>query len=257
MKWIANSIVLSAAAVLFGACGGTNATTPSPSVTSIDVRATAAGAAAFQLNALAHISDGSTRDVTSSSQWQSSNASLATVSPAGAVSIVSDGEVEFRATYQTVTGTLRLLIGQAPLPTFLLSGTVREAGTELALAGARVSASGGSVLGAVATSDVNGRFSFSRLPSGTVVVATAKDGYQTLLNSTVTLSADTDVDVWLFAIAPLDSQGTPATARCRDASWTWTQTRAGACLSQDGVAYPVCPGPLCTSDTITTGRLTR
>ena len=120
--------------------------------------------------------------------------------------VLVNGEVEFRATYQAVTGTLRLLVGQAPpLRTFVLSGTVREAGTETVLPGARIAVSGGSISGALATSDVNGRFSFSSLPTGSLAVEATKDGYLTPLNATVMISEDTNLDVWMFAIVPLDA----------------------------------------------------
>jgi hypothetical protein len=255
MKRITSSILLSVT-LMFGGCTSKAMTAPSASVMSIEVRETSIGGAGFQLNALAQISDGSSRDVTTSAQWQSSNASLAKVSSIGAVSIAGNGEVEFRATYQTVTGSLRLLVGQAPpLPTFVLSGTVREAGTEKVLPGARIAVSGGSIAGALATSDVNGRFSFSSLPTGTLAVETTRDGYLTPLNATVLISEDTNLDVWMFAIVPLDASGALATARCADGSWSWARTRVEACVNQNGIAYPVCPGPLCSTDASTAGHL--
>jgi hypothetical protein len=233
-------------------------TAPSSSVTSVAVTGTSTGVVAFQLKAVASISDGSTRDVTASAQWQTSDAALATVSPVGTVAVTGSGDVEFRATYQTVAGTLRLLVARAPtLPTFILSGTVREAGTQRLLPGARVVVSGGTVSGLSTLSDGNGAFSFSNLPAGTVAVESTRSGYLTPMNTEVLIAADEDVDVWMFAAVPLNAGGTAATARCGDGTWSWDSTYPDACVSHNGVAYPVCPGPLCSADSVAASHVSR
>ena len=58
---------------------------------------------------MARFTDGTTRDVTTTAQWDTSNPSLATVTNAGVVTLVGAGDVEVRATYQSVSGTLRLM----------------------------------------------------------------------------------------------------------------------------------------------------
>src|SRR2546428_5862481 len=75
----------------------------------------------FQLTANARLSDGTMRDVTSTAQWDSSNRALATISTTGLVSVVASGQVEFRASYQAVTGSLSLFVSQPPPATFTVS----------------------------------------------------------------------------------------------------------------------------------------
>ena len=52
----------------------------------------------FQLIATARLSDGTNTDVTRSARWESTNPTLATVSDTGMVTVVSNGEVDVRAT---------------------------------------------------------------------------------------------------------------------------------------------------------------
>ena len=63
------------------------------------------------------MSDGSTRDVTSSAAWESSNPGIAAVSSTGMVTVVGNGELDVRATYQNVMGSMHLgLEGHAVSP---------------------------------------------------------------------------------------------------------------------------------------------
>ena len=81
-------------------------TTPSATVTSVSVTGPSltAGASA-QFTAIALMSDGTTQDVTSASAWQSSNTAVATVSAAGLVTGLADGQTTITATYQGMAGT--------------------------------------------------------------------------------------------------------------------------------------------------------
>src|SRR5205085_2338092 len=85
----------------------------------------------------------------------------------------------------------------------------------------------------------------ARLSDGNVLLDTSKSGYQTLQSPAVAVSANTTLDIFLFATPPQDATGKTATGRCVDGSWTWSDTRADACLANQGLAYPVCPGSLC------------
>lgn len=58
----------------------------------------------IQLRVLAKYDDGHQVDVTKDTTWQSSNASVATVSASGAVTVVALGQVAFTATYHGVVG---------------------------------------------------------------------------------------------------------------------------------------------------------
>ena len=62
-----------------------------------------------------------------------------------------------------------------------------------------------------------------------------------------TSSSDTKIAVELFPTPPTNSSGATATGRCNDGSWTWATSRADACVNSGGLAYGVCPGPLCKS----------
>jgi hypothetical protein len=102
----------------------TSPTTPTAAtITSIVVSSTSTSAASFQLAAAARMSDGTSRDVTSTSTWESSNPSLATVSPGGLVTVVGTGELDVRATYQGVTGTLHMLVAKQPIVSVTITGT--------------------------------------------------------------------------------------------------------------------------------------
>jgi len=81
-------------------------------ITSITVTC-AAQTEAHQCAAVANRSDGSTQQVTSLAAWTSSNTSVATVDQTGLVRHRTTGQVEIRATYQTVTGsrTLDIVVG--------------------------------------------------------------------------------------------------------------------------------------------------
>jgi hypothetical protein len=61
-----------------------------------------------QMTAMATMTDGTTREVTSAATWTTSNAAIAVVSSSGRVTILSNGEVDVRATYQNVSGSTRL-----------------------------------------------------------------------------------------------------------------------------------------------------
>jgi hypothetical protein len=99
--------------MLLSSCGGSspNETAPSPlspTVSSVVVSGsttlTSIGQT-VQLTATAMLSDGSIQSVTSTAAWQSSNASVATVSPSGLVTAVASGAVTITATLQAKSGT--------------------------------------------------------------------------------------------------------------------------------------------------------
>ncbi len=110
-------LVVAALALSFAvACGGksttpstpTAPTTPTPTLTGITVTGpgctgycdATANSGTIQLTATARFSDGSTQSVTSSAQWTSANANVATVSSSGLVTLKNAGESDIVATYQ-------------------------------------------------------------------------------------------------------------------------------------------------------------
>jgi hypothetical protein len=235
-------------------CGSSSPTTPTPpnppsaTLTGVKVTAASPGAITFQLVATARFSDGTSRDVTSTAQWASSNPLVATVAPTGMVTVVGTGDVDLRATYQTVTDSLRLHVVVAPQPAVTLSGVVREVKpNEHPLAGVRIEITTGLDAGKFTMSDRNGTYQFTGLTQGSLIVAATMTGYEPWQGN-LTLTANRPEDVWLVPTPPKDGSGATATARCKDGSWSWSRESTGptaACVANGGVAYPVCPGPFC------------
>lgn len=251
MKRIAQTGVVAVAFAMLAACSGkeTSPTAPTPTptpgatVSSVTVSSPSKTSTTFQLNAAARMSDGSTRDVTTSAQWQSSNTTLATISPAGVLTALGSGEVEARATYQNVAGTLKLVVSAN---TFMLSGVAREAAPAAKpIANVRVVITSGAEAGMSVVSDATGLFRFTTLSAGVLSMEATKDGYEVWRVANLTIDQDRALDVTLYPKPPANASGATATARCADGSWSWATTRAEACTANGGVAYGVCPGPLC------------
>jgi hypothetical protein len=248
-KQICLSAIASLSLMMLTACagnGGQSATGPTPtaSVTAVTITSTSSSSTTFQLTATARLSDGSTRDVTSSSTWTTSNSGLAIVSATGLLTVVGTGEVEARATCQGVMGTMRMTV-TAP-PRFSLGGVVREVSPHASLiANVRVEILEGPDSGAIATTDGNGAFRFSALSFGVIGMQATKDGFQLWRIANLTVDGDRQIDVSLFPTTPTNPAGAAATARCGDATWSWALTRADACTANGGMVYGVCPGPLC------------
>jgi len=202
----------------------------------------------MQLVATARLSDGTTRDVTSSSAWQSSNTSVATISSSGVLSIVANGEVEARAVYQGVAGTLRLILTRPPDPRvhFVLSGVAREVSPGLKILGAvRIAITGGPDAGMAVTSDAGGQFRFGSVSATRVSLEATRDGYQVWRMTNLMIDGDKQIEVVMYPTPPTNAAGETATGRCRDSTWTWSSSIPNACTDHGGLAYGVCPGPMC------------
>jgi hypothetical protein len=241
------------------ACGGTGArsiTAPSvsasvpgptpPTVTTVIVAAAPLTPSTFQLSANARLSDGSTRDVTASARWESTNTSIAAVSSSGLVTSVAAGDVEIHATYEGVIGSLKLAVARPPgASTFALSGMVREvAPNSHSLGGVHLQITAGADFGRTATTASDGSFRFPAIARGVIDVEASKDGYLLWRIGNWVLDEDKQVTVSLYPIPPTDAGGVTATARCADGLWSWAKLQMLAC-ADSGIAYVVCPGPLC------------
>ncbi|HKW01797.1 MAG TPA: Ig-like domain-containing protein [Vicinamibacterales bacterium] len=83
-----------------------NSTSPSATLQSIVVSGTApVKGASVQFTAIAMYSDGSTKDVTSTSTWATSDSTIATVTATGLVTGVGDGAATITATYGTMSSS--------------------------------------------------------------------------------------------------------------------------------------------------------
>jgi len=204
-------IAVSTLGVLISACGheGTNTTvvtaptaptTPTPPaparVTSVSIGGMPdTPAASFQLTANAALSDGTNRDVTASSAWVTSDARVATVTANGRVTVLQSGEIDVRATYEGVMGSVHLIV--AVPQKFTLTGIVRENGADGApVDGARVQI----VIGPFVYTDVQGSFTLRGVSSGRAIIEVSKDGYQVWSNE---IAADHDMEVTGIFLRPI------------------------------------------------------
>jgi len=95
-------MVAAASAAALVACS--NSTSPSATLQSVVISGTApAKGASVQFTATAMYSDGSTRDVTSTATWATSDSTIATVTTAGMVTGVADGTASITVTYATAS----------------------------------------------------------------------------------------------------------------------------------------------------------
>jgi hypothetical protein len=115
------------------------------------------------------------------------------------------------------------------------------------LAGARIEITQGVNAGKSAVSDDSGSFAIFNLASGSAILRVSKDGYLPLSSKVFDLQADTKFAIELFPTPPTSGSGASATGRCNDGGWTWSSSRTDACANNGGLAYGVCPGPLCKS----------
>ena len=207
-----------------------------------------AAGAGFQLTAMVTLSDRTSEDVTRTAVWTTSNSALAQVSDAGLVTVLSGGDVDFSATYESTVGSLHVVVVQTR---WTVTGVVSTAFPNLPrqLPGVTVAITYGRDTGLVAVTDANGRFAFANLQSGVVNFAVVAAGYSSWTLSGLHLARNQTIDPTLFPTPPSDATGAGATAQCNDASWSWTQSLGGACDTHGGVAWPVCPGPLCPLST--------
>lgn len=93
-----------ACAAAFVACS--NSTNPSATLQSVVISGTApVRGASVQFTATATYSDGSTKDVTSTATWATSDSTIATVTALGMVTGVGDGTASITVTYATASAS--------------------------------------------------------------------------------------------------------------------------------------------------------
>jgi hypothetical protein len=130
--------------------------------------------------------------------------------------------------------------------TFTITGTVMSMEKPVrSVADAKVEIVEGLDAARVTQSNGAGDFALANVNGGTLVLRASKAGYQTWTSSAIVLSADKKIGIELFLEPPRDANGVSATGRCNDGSWTWEQVTGLACTNNGGVAYGVCPGPIC------------
>jgi hypothetical protein len=127
-----------------------------------------------QFTATAIFNDGTSRDVTASGEWQSSDTHVATVSEGGEARIVGFGSCVISFEYERQRASVNI---RASSPdTFALGGRVREPGVG-GLNGVVVVETS---TGRSAVTSANGQFAITDLPRRQLHLKVEKDGYETL-----------------------------------------------------------------------------
>jgi hypothetical protein len=138
-----------------------------------------------QLSAEATLSDGSKKNVTSTANWTTSNANVATVS-GGLVTAVDLGKTSIFASAEGTSSSF-FTITVLPEGTYILSGRVSEQGS-LEVADARIEIIGGPMSGRAVMTNQSGEYAFNGV-SGVTQVRATKAGY---LPATQNVSQDTE-----------------------------------------------------------------
>jgi hypothetical protein len=166
-------------------CGGDKSTptpttpttpsTPVPTVTGISIggNLTLTGLGeTSQLMAIAALSDGTTKDITSLGRWQWGDTRVITISPGGLVTVVGFGATWVSFTYQT-RGASETVTATLP-GTFVIRGRVREPGAG-GLNNVNVV---DTTTGRSATTDSDGEFSLAELLQPQAHLKVEKEGYE-------------------------------------------------------------------------------
>ncbi len=230
MVRFARGVCLSVAVAWVVSCGGgggtpttpSNTTPSPPAVTLGSVTVTAPAAAAkvgdsAQFIATAVMSNSTTQTVTTQSSWQSSNTGVATVTTTGMVAAVGAGEADIRATYQSVTGLVHIVVTAVTSSSFSLCGTMRGA-SNAALSGAEAEIRTGSDSGKRTSTDNSGNYCFTAVRPGTFTVRASKTDYNQV-DQNVTVSGNTTLN---FTLTP--TPGMPSGNLEADLTFCVTET---------------------------------
>ena len=184
--------------------------------------------------------------MTTAARWESADAAIALVTSSGLVSAVVSGDVEIRAIYQGVVGSVNLAVARPPgASAFVLTGIARDVAPNAhPLAGVRIQVMAGADFGLTTTTASDGSFRFPTLKRGLTAIEAFKDGFLLWSIGNWMVDEDKQLIVSLYPIPPKDDNGATASARCSDGTWSWAKLRTLAC-ADSAVAYVVCPGPLC------------
>jgi hypothetical protein len=153
----------------------------------------------IQLSAMAGSTDGTTRDVTTETQWQSFDLAVATISGSGLLKGLAPGKTAIQATYGGRKASAEVLVLTSG--TFILQGSIFEVGN-LPLAGARVEVLDGPQAGRVVQMPLQlNSYEIYGL-SGDVRVRATRDGYFAE-TKTAGMSANRRLDFELRPTTPL------------------------------------------------------
>jgi hypothetical protein len=170
---------------------------------------------------------------------------LALVTVVGLVAVACNGGTSQSPTSPTPSAASGVTIASDVAKRYAIGGVVQSVEKPARLvSGARVEVAQGADSGTFTISDDTGSFVLMGLTPGQMRLQVSKSGFQSWTRD-LFLDADSKIAAELFTVPPTNSSGAAATGRCNDGGWTWTQTRGDACVTGGGLAYGVCPGPLC------------
>src|SRR5262249_58497238 len=111
----------------------------------------------------------------------------------GLLTILANGQVDARALYQGVLGSVTLTLMRAPDPNarYTLSGIAREVSPESRILGdVRITITEGPDTGMTATSDAGGQFRFASVAGARVSLEASRAGYQLWRMTNLTIDGD-------------------------------------------------------------------
>jgi hypothetical protein len=126
------------------------------------------------------VTNGVTRDVTGLATWSTSDTNIATVNSVGFVTVLQDGQVAIRASYQGESTFLSMKVEAGGLRRYYraLSGWVVDAETETKLAAVSVAFVAGANVGRTTQTGPDGAYQIYDLQPGTFTVRFSKAGYR-------------------------------------------------------------------------------
>ena len=129
---------------------------------------------------LRSVTNGVTRDVTGLATWSTSDTMIATVNSVGFVTVLQDGQVAIRASYQGESTFQIMQVEAGGLRRYnrALSGWVVDAETETKLAGVSVAFVAGANVGRTTQTGPDGAYQIYDLQPGTFTVRFSKAGYR-------------------------------------------------------------------------------
>ena len=129
---------------------------------------------------LSAVTNGVSREVTGLATWSTSDTNVATVNSVGFVTVLRDGQVAIRASYQGESTFLTMTVEAGGLRKYYraLSGWVVDAETETKLAGVSVAFVAGSNVGRTAQTGPDGAYQIYDLQPGTFTLRFSKAGYR-------------------------------------------------------------------------------
>ena len=228
------------AVVLVAACGGSTTTTrPSPSTPAasptgatltdlrVDGPASVPPGGSAQYTATGTYSDGSSRDVTTEAKWTSTNDTVLSVTPTGAMTTHVTGFADVVATFGARSHSREVVV--VPEGRYLVKAFASEDQVTAMIYGVRVEVVSGPAVAVAATTDWNGLALLFGVPADALLRFT-KDGYDPVVQSVHVSTNWSDVRVRMLSSAPRPSlpggyQLTINSAPCTDGTVLPEQVR--------------------------------